>query len=540
MSSQETPPFPLAPGWSFARDLALLVGTGLDDAARWLVARGQERALLLLPEDAPQPELGERVRVVRSRGELLQAILHYPPPLPLHVVLRTGPDPWLAPKDLSALAARVKECLHAKKLLHHTVEATGKRSLVQGLENLPHLAQHPSIACLDGAFAGKACVIVSPGPSLSSNLRLLPELRGKALIATGTHALGAFRSIGLAPDLVLAADPGDLARHCAGFDLSAVQAFVAAATTRPDNFEHPAPRTYSFAGNAELDDWLYEPLGENARLPTGGSVACSAFSLAVRLGCDPIVLVGQDLSYSDGRFYAAENLDGDARVERGANGDFRVLKTDTSDGDLVFMKSRRRVEVAGYHGGTVETCDAFRAFLFWFEAAVEARNADGGRVWNCTEGGARIEGAEQLPLATALERLTDERVDVAAVLERCAPLSSPSERAERLARHFRGTLRELDACTRLARRCKQAASSASRDRRALKEFETLERRLRDAVRPLRCIPIVAQAEITAALEEARAAGDLAANLRSSIRLFDVFREAAEYVRGPIEGALEKL
>ena len=124
---------------------------------------------------------------------------------------------------MKALGQRVEECMLSKRLLQLTVAVSGRTSIVQGLGNLSHLARRPSVAGLDGTFAGKPCVIVSPGPSLSRNLHLLPRLKGRALLLTCTHALRSFRSVGVHPDFVLAADAGDLARQCEGYDLSRIE-----------------------------------------------------------------------------------------------------------------------------------------------------------------------------------------------------------------------------------------------------------------------------------------------------------------------------
>jgi len=552
-SSLDAPTFPLPNGWVPTRDLVVLVGADLAGLARWFVAEGHTRVLLLDPDapDAPEAQaarLPEPGQVVRTEADLLQAILRFPGAVPARVVLRAGREAHATGERMRALGERLGDCLRSKALLLHTVVQQGRTSLVQGLANLGNLARFPSIAGLGDTFRGKPAVLVSPGPSLSKNIHLLREVKGRALLITGTHALASFARAGVAPDLVLAADPGDLARHWQDYDLSKVEAFLAAATCRPECFAQAAPRTLSFAGNGEIDDWLYEPLGEDARLATGGSVACSAFSLALRLGCDPIVLVGQDLSFPDGRYYCAESLDGDAGVIVKADGTFRLEKPEettdeygagrTPDGRLLFARDRPTVEVAGYHGGTVRSSEAFRAFLFWFETVIEAQAGE-RRIWNATEGGARIAGAEPCTLAEALARF-DGELAPGRVLDEALGTPSPEERASRLRAHFERTLEGLDTCSELAAACRAKLPAALGDAHARKAFEELEQRMRAAVRPLTCLPLVAQGEIQAALEAAHAATDLRGNLAASGKLFDVFDAAANFVRGPIRAALAGL
>ena len=531
-------------------DVLVLVGRGFEAAAQELHEAGFQRVLLVLPPEAEAPGGFPPEQAPKTSVELLECVSSFRPPLPAQVAIRKSTDAWCPLEELQELAQRIEEALRSRRMLQHTIEKNGKDALLQGLRNLPNVARHPSVAALDGAFEGKPCVLVSPGPSLSRNVHLLPELKGKALLITGTHALASFRSVGVDPDVVLAADAGDLARHVRDYDLANVHAFVAAATTQSYNFEQAAPRTFSFAGNGVVDDWIYEGLDENARLRTGGSVACSALSLALRLGCDPIVLVGQDLSFSDGRFYAEENLDGDAAVETAADGTFRVIKKETSDeygagrdedGNVVFMQPRKTTEVPGYHGGTVQTSEAFRAFLFWFDTVCESQTLEGRRIWNCTEGGARIRGAEQLPLAEALAAFRElPPLDASALLDRSVAAFVPEERATRLSEHFRDTLRELERCSELSRQCQAKLPLALKNETGRAQFEVLERRMRDAVQPLQVLPVVAQKEIHAAVLVAQAAQTLEENLRASALLFETFDRAAQFVRKPIEEALEEL
>jgi hypothetical protein len=540
----------LPPGWDAQRDLAVLVGAGLDEVGRALVEGGWQRVIAFRPGELPPQGAGPRPTTVRTRGELLQAVLHFRGALPRHVTLRKSEDPWASAERMTALGEALRECLHAKRLLHHTVASTGRTNLEQGLGNLAALARVPTIAGLDGAFAGTPAVIVSPGPSLSRNLALLPDLKGRALLLTGTHALRSFERVGTAPDLVLAADPGDLARHCDGFDLGAIEAYVAAATCRPDSFERAAPRTLAFAGNAELDDWLFEALGENARLPTGGSVACSALSLALRLGCAPILLVGQDLSFEGGRYYAEENQDGEAEVALDRSGRFflkkppgvskRVLE-ELEDGATRFTKSRELVHVPGYHGGTVPSSESFRAFLFWFETVIDGLD-DPQRVWNCTEGGARIAGARQLPLAQALGELPEpaEALEVGRVLDAATAGHDAGARRARLRAHFGRVLSEVRRSARLADRCRRALARIGHDEGAPGRLAKLEERLRTTTAPLAALNLAAQQGIETALAGVPAAPDDAARLRLADALHASVEEAARFLEEPLLAALADL
>jgi len=484
--------------------------------------------------------------VVHTPEALLGAILALVGGLPRHVVLPRTSDPWATAERHRDVAATVEDGLRSKRLQARTVARFGPTWLLQGLENLDAIASVPSVDALRGAFAGRPCVIASPGPSLSRNVGEIPALRDRVLLMAGTHCLGALGRAGLVPDVVMAADPGDLSRHCEGTDLRRVDALVVGATCRRENFFRPAPRILSFASNGHIDDWIYEGLGEDAGLSTGGSVACSELSLALLLGCDPILFVGQDLSFPEGRYYAEGSIDGNAEVVPGAEeGSFFLRKPrgaegpgdPLDDGGLRFTRDQKLVSVPGWHGGTVPTSESFQAFLTWFEAVVRSLGGS-PRVLNCTEGGARIRGMEHVPLAEA--GLPAEAFACGEILDRALAGVAMEDRRRRLAERLREMIAALDPCLDLARRSAALAGRAERDRGALEELGRREKEFAAALRPVRLFSLVAQDEIVQAQEQGRLAKDLAASLAASRALFRVVERAVLTLRDPLQRALGEL
>ncbi|MEW6073530.1 MAG: 6-hydroxymethylpterin diphosphokinase MptE-like protein [Planctomycetota bacterium] len=540
------PPVPglaLPAGWDFAGDLVVLVGAAGEETIRALRARGQERIVRYAPARSGAPAEGSSPGVV-SPPALAALLLELPGAPPRQVVLSRTPDPWATEARHREAAAAVRDALLARRLHATTIARMGPTWLRQGLENLPALAAVPSVAALEGAFAGQPAVLVSPGPSLSGNLRALPGLAGRVLLLAGTHALGTLRRVGVAPHVVLAADPGDLRRHLEGAEWERIELLAAGATCRSEVFQLPARRIVSFASNAALDDWIYGGLGEDARLATGGSVACSAFSLARRLGCDPILFVGQDLSFPGGRYYAAECEDGAAEVVAGEReGTFFLKKPPGAagpggplpDGGRRVTRDQERRTLPGWAGGEVPTSASFQAFHTWFVATIGGL---GGRprVLNCTEGGARIPGMEHLGLAEAAAALPSARIDAGVALDRALGAVDLAARRARLAAHVGAMAAALAPALALARRAARLAALARGDSRHLAALAAAEGELSAALKPLPLLALVAQAEIRRAQEEGRRATNLAASLAASTALFGVVERAVELLQEPIERA----
>jgi len=539
----------LPAGWDPGRDLAVLVGRPAVPLLGWFEARGQVRLLVVAPGNVPglPPGSGH----VRSESELVLQVLRLEGPMPVHVVVQRTSDPWATPQRHREVAGWLSSALLSRRVQAETVARSGATWLLQGLGNLGPLADFPSVDSLRGAFRGRPAVLVSPGPSLSRNLALLPGLIDKSLILAGTHAVGALDRVGVLPHGLLLADPGDLVRHLADVDVAGIEALLVAATCRREAFELPARRLFSFAGNGMLDDWIFDALEERAGLPTGGSVACTALSLALHLECDPIVLVGQDLSFSEEGYYAPGTLDEDADVVL-SDGGFFLRKPEGSyapgrrldQGGVRFTEQREVVRLPGYHGGTVLSSHMFQAFHTWFEAV--ALSVQGRvRILNCTEGGARIRGMEQLELSAATASWTPLEEPIGAVLDRhvrehATGARPAGARRERLRGRVCAMIAALDPCLELARRCRRLAATAARDPASLDELGRAERELSRALRPVQFFSLVAQDEIAAAQERARTARDMAENLAAARSLFDVVERSARLLREPLAAALSDL
>ncbi len=183
--------------------------------------------------------------------------------------------------------------------------ASAGRYLLQTLANAPRVTREGRAEALDGLWTGRPAVIVAAGPSLDRNIRDLPWARERALVISCDTAAGPLAYAGADPDFIVATDPS---RANAGH-LSSLPAMgswlVAEGALHASAFAHFDRRTFFFrVGNHEPWPWL-RGAGLDCRvLETWGSVATSAFSLALAMGCDPIVFAGADLAFTGGHTYA--------------------------------------------------------------------------------------------------------------------------------------------------------------------------------------------------------------------------------------------
>ena len=100
------------------------------------------------------------------------------------------------------------------------------------------------------------------------------------------------------------------------------------------------------------------------------------------------------------------------------------------------------------------TSAVLRSFLIWFEATIGT--LAGRRIWNCTEGGARITGARELPLAEALAGWERGAVQSAPVLAAAAAAVDVPQRTRRVLEHVEELLARLEPCLAAAKECRRA------------------------------------------------------------------------------------
>ncbi len=328
------------------------------------------------------------------------------------------------PEVARTLATEVEEAMALAAVSSNTVRLRASQWVNNLIENLPRRVDLPSLFCLAGAFAGVPAILVAAGPSLDKNIEQLRGVGDRALIVCVNTSLKALLKAGVTPHLVLCLEGLDVSTHFEGAEEALAQTALALdLTCHPKLFGLPAAPIFTFLGsNARNLDFVSRVLQEEEveGLSMGGSVATAAFSCVDVLGCDPIVLVGQDLAYTGGQVYASGTVFEAMRMEStGCQGEMtdpdgakqQILDASESPGTGTFCGARRLVPALAWGGkGEVMTSMDFNLFRAWFVAAgaqVHARR--GARLINATEGGAEIGGFESLRLDAVIARWISPR-----------------------------------------------------------------------------------------------------------------------------------
>ncbi|MBL8991401.1 MAG: motility associated factor glycosyltransferase family protein, partial [Phycisphaerae bacterium] len=177
-------------------------------------------------------------------------------------------------------------------------------------QNIDHYALGPGIEDLRDAARGRPAVVVAAGPSLQRNVDLLarPGVRDRVVIIAAQTVLKTLLARGIRPHFVTALDFHEIsARFYEGLTAGDVEGITLVVEPKVNPAVTSAfPGAIRCAADAFLDlvlgNDLARPMGA---IRPGATVAHLAYYLARWLGCDPVALIGQDLGFTDGQYYAA-------------------------------------------------------------------------------------------------------------------------------------------------------------------------------------------------------------------------------------------
>jgi hypothetical protein len=399
-------------------DLAVLFGLGLGYHAEQLERRYDCRILIFDPcIDALRASLGARplsltrTFVTNDLSELSDLARGFLQFSDRRLVIGAIPSyVSLFPQQFEVFKVQLEAAVHNAGLMESTIINRVPTWIEHVMSNIVQTPWMPGFEDIGDRFSGKPGILVAAGPSLARNIDVLRSAHGRALVVGLNTSLPQLAQGNVIPDIVAVVEGLNLLSQ---FDVPFLDQLLLAPAViaHPELFCLKARHIVPFSDSAMTDsDWLIRAFDAH-RVHTGGSVACSAFSILHTLGCDPIILVGQDLAYTGGARYAPGAKFGTQKIEYDpASGTVITVERNATLEQIRAaqgLSAEDRLsgeEVLAYGGqGKVVTTKMFSMFRNWFESSAKTWASD-RRLINSTEGGARIEGFEEMPLAEALSR----------------------------------------------------------------------------------------------------------------------------------------
>lgn len=289
-------------------------------------------------------------------------------------------------------------CLECIQLIHKIL-ALNIKSLGNDLEDTLIGAKHHAInleACLkssslegmQGNFKNVPAIIVCAGPSLDKNIHLLKEAKGKALIIACDASYSQCIEQGVIPDGIASIERVEATYKLFYKDKIFPQSLVLMGPSLmwPDMYKTiPGKMILTSKDPDGLEKWWADFFPNIEFLPQGHSCSTVAYALAHRIGCSPIIMIGQDLAYTDNKFHS------DAVRSNVFNLD-NAVTSKNSGGDYF---------VEDINGNKVRTSFVFNLFREFFEINI----LDTGQLLvDATEGGAKIKGSKIMSFREAIDR----------------------------------------------------------------------------------------------------------------------------------------
>ncbi|EAI4270967.1 motility associated factor glycosyltransferase family protein [Campylobacter coli] len=279
---------------------------------------------------------------------------------------------------------------------------------LQGIEqfvyNLPQMITHPSYKELLSKRKGisDTAIIVSTGPSLTKQLPLLKKYASKATIFCADSSYPILAKHGIKPDYVCMLERTEITAEFFNNDFGEFDKdiiFICAGVVHPKAIEYLKGRNRKYL---IIPRYLYFPIYIKLKyfdfLYNTPSVAHMACYLSLHLNHKNIIFIGQDLAYAENGNSHPDDYQNSANYESQmyehilteAYGGKKEIKTHEV---WIFFKQILEAMIIKYHITT----------------------------YNCTEGGARIEGTIEKPFLWACENLLHK--DLNKPFEKLEPLS---------------------------------------------------------------------------------------------------------------------
>lgn len=241
-----------------------------------------------------------------DRGGLLQRIDRFSATVTQGAVLVTHPPTRQRHAEaISSFTSLVTEVLAYCRTNVATALVNATRTCFNQSSNLPFYAAGATINELHNAAKGYPAVCVGAGPSLAKNVDLLrdPAVRKRVVVIAAQTTLKPLLDRGIRPDFVTALDYSEISRRFYE-DLPPLPdvTLVAEPKAHPTILE-AFPGPVRVTSSRFLDRMLGDLAPTIMKMKEGATVAHLSFYLAQHLGCDPIIMIGQDLGFSDGLYY---------------------------------------------------------------------------------------------------------------------------------------------------------------------------------------------------------------------------------------------
>ncbi|EOE5702443.1 motility associated factor glycosyltransferase family protein [Campylobacter upsaliensis] len=311
-------------------------------------------------------------------------------------------------KEILALNSFLMEGFKKSILKQGNDPKDALQGIRQYVYNLDSMIKNPSLKELLAKRGAKfkSCVIVSTGPSLSKQLPLLKEVQERVVIFAADSAYPILMQNDIVPDYVCMVERTDFTAEFFKHDFGNKDdktTFLLASLVHPNAIEYLEKRGRNYILiSKHLNFAQYVDLKAFGLLPSAVSVAHMAFAIALELEFKELVFIGQDLAYNDVGHSHPKDYQHSADFE---------------------SEAYEKIKVVAYGGeGFVESHEIWIFFRQILEDLI--KYVVSAKIYNATEGGARIEGMIEKPFSECCKDFNENKQN----LVKLKPLSEDKQK----------------------------------------------------------------------------------------------------------------
>lgn len=321
------------------------------------------------------------------------------------------------------------------------------------------LRHSTDLSATKNILANKPAVLVAAGPSLDRSMAELKKVADHCVLFAVDSALAPLLKAGITPDFVTTIDFMDLNFEKVAPFVGGDWSFSLVATSKvtPLILKRLKARHLFLAFNEDVpQQWIHDALGIKELTPFSFSVAHLSLGVALRMGCNPITFIGQDLGYTTG---AGDHAAGTIIMKNG-------LPTD-----------REIFQVPGVEGGLVATDRGLLSLQKRFEDIIA--DNPGTTYFNATLAGAHIHGTTPRPLLDIAKEYMPGVLSVGGIVDQAMarqqayPVADFVRKCEAVLKSIKSNERHLQDVLVLANDVKRGLSRLRKKGLAVHSFEAL-------------------------------------------------------------------
>lgn len=401
-------------------DWAVLFGLGCGYLLRVLVEEKKDKVIVYEPSlmilkgvlsrvDLSEVLSRDNVHISEDIDTVIMMIRDYVDGIDNLLGYQTTPYRQAFPKELLDYLNKTQNAHVTNKTSVATAITSNLMWTQNYFSNIKSFLKYHPVDALKERLKGVPLIIAGAGPSLKKNAHLLREVKGKALIIAAITAYKPLLGYGVVPDFVIAAEKVDLPEYFTYGEDDLKTRLLLGEVSHPDMYAREVKGKFIFFNNYNRLSHEQAPLWGSGYSPaSGGSVTTAAFDMGVFFGCDPIVFVGQDMSFGGGRTHAAGGVYVSQNIRIDEKKNEIIIEEDFVKPDMTMGKLEQVFQLLwlkGLDGKPIPSKYDWVTFHQWFENYMTylRREKIKVRVINATEGGAYIEGMEHTTLRAAID-----------------------------------------------------------------------------------------------------------------------------------------